>query len=102
MVLFYVAMVTHLGVLLGMEGLTAMREPQRLVSVMVAHLCVRVWGWCVGGWVVGMCAFVGGVCMCGGEDVCVCLCIYIRHPPTQHNVHVQQLCTTIHHTISCQ
>ena len=88
MVLFYVAMVTHLGVLLGIDGLTAIREPHCLVSVMVAHLCVCAWVCMVG---------VGGVCVCvcgwcvhvWGWVMCVCVfgCMYVRHPPTQHNRH---------------
>ena len=60
MVLFYVAMVTHLGVLLGIDGLTAIREPHCLVSVMVAHLCVRV---CVG--------------VRGGGKWRVCVCVHV-------------------------
>ena len=64
MVLFYVGMVTHLGVLLGIDGLTAIREPHCLVSVMVAHLCVRVWVF------VCVCAYV-----CVRVCVCVCMCV---------------------------
>ena len=87
MVMFYVAMVTHLGVLLGIDGLTAIREPHCLVSVMVAHLCVRVWV-CVGGMCVCVCGCM--VCACvgvGGVCVCVFGCMYVHRPPTQHNLH---------------
>ena len=90
MVMFYVAMVTHLGVLLGIDGLTAIREPHCLVSVMVAHLCVRVWV-CVGGMCVCVCGCM--VCACVGVgDVCVCLgvCMYVILP-------LNTTCTTAVH-----
>ena len=101
MVLFYVAMVTHLGVLLGIDGLTAIREPHCLVSVMVAHLCVRVWVCMVG---------VGGVyvCVCGwcvhvwGWVMCVCVWVYVCTSSSHSTQHAQQLCTTVHYIISCQ
>ena len=55
-----------------MDGLTAMREPQGLVSVMVAHLNVHVW--CVHVWVGGVHVWCAYMCAC--MRVCVCVNVF--------------------------